>query len=368
LGTPQRLTHQRCQAVFDALGYGVLLLTPDGRIEQVNRAMAAMLGQRRENLTGHLPQQVVPGLPPPSEACPFHRLRKTLRRELAEWQWGERWFQVTADPILDRKGKLTGAVVTMAETTQQKLLEEQLRRSQKLEAIGRLAGALAHDFNNLLTMIGGYGQMLLEGMPARDSRRKDLEAILEATGRATALTRQLLTIGRRQPARLRRLDLNRLLARLERVLRRVLGRRIHFSVRPARPLGRIRSDPAQLEQILMNLVVNAREAMPKGGHLTISTSQTRIPNRDGTRPDLRPGRYVVLTVQDTGTGMDARTKSHLFEPFFSTKGRGKGIGLGLSIVYGLVRQSHGEIEVDSEPGQGTTFRIYYPVAPSRHTS
>ena len=367
MDTTQRLSHERCQAVFDALGYGVLLLTPDGRIEQVNRAMAALLGQPSEKLIGRIPQEVVPGLPPPSEACPFHRLRKSLRRELAEWQWGGRWFQVTADPILDDKGKLTGAAVTMAETTQQKLLEEQLRRSQKLEAIGRLAGALAHDFSNLLTMIGGYSQMLLEGLPGRDSRRKDLAAILEATGRATALTRQLLTIGQRQPARLRRLDLNRLLARLERVLRRVLGRRIHFSLRLARPLGRIQADPAQLEQVLMNLVVNAREAMPKGGRLTISTFQMPVSRPEGARPDLRPGRHVVLTVQDTGAGMDAKTKSHLFEPFFRTKG-GRGTGLGLSIVYGLVRQSHGEIEVDSELGQGTTFRIYYPVAPVRRTS
>jgi len=363
LGATSRLTHERCQAVFDALGYGIMLLTPQGRIEQLNHAMAAMLGRPAAEVTGRAPHEVVPGHPAPSDACPFVRMCKSLHRESAEVPWGERWFQVTADPVLDAKHKLTGAVVTVSETTEQKRLEEQLRRSQKMEAIGRLAGVLAHDFGSLLTMINGYCQMLMEAMAARDPRRRDLAAVLEAAGRATALTRQMLTIGRHQPARPRRLDLNHLISRLERVLRRVAGPRIHLSTRLARPLGRIQADPAQIEQILVNLVVNAREAMPRGGRLAIATERVRW-GQDGPagRADLRSGNYVSLSVQDSGKGMDAETRSHLFEPFFTTKAKRKGVGLGLSIVYGIVKQSRGDIEVVSEPGQGTTFRIRFPAA------
>jgi PAS domain S-box-containing protein len=365
LGTTRRLSHERCEAVLDALGHGVCLLTPEGRIEQANRAMAAMWGKPAQEMVGRAPHEVLPGLAPPSAACPFYRLRKSLRRESAEWQWAGRWYQVTADPIFDRKGKLTGAVVTMVDNTERKLLEEQLRHSHKMEAIGRLAGVLAHDFSNLLTMISGYGQMLLDGLPARDPGRKDVEAMLEAAGRATHLTRQLLTIGRRQPVRPRSLDLNRLVSRLERILRRVAGRRIQLSVALKRPLGRIKADPTQIEQVIMNLVVNARDAMPKGGRLTIETSQTQV-KKDGApgRPDLPPGRYIRLTVRDTGSGMDADTRSHLFEPFFTTKAASKGVGLGLPIVYGIVRQSGGGIEVDSEPGQGAAFRVSFPMWPA----
>ena len=363
MGIRHSLSHERCQAVFEALGCGLLLLTPDGRVEQVNRTMAAILGRRPEELVGRFPYEVVPELPPPSEACPFQRLRKSLRSESAQLRIGERWYQVTADPIFDRQGKLTVAAVMVADTTEQKLLEEQLLRSQKMQAIGRLAGVLAHDFSNLLTMIGGYCQMAVEGLPARDPRRKDLEAVLEANARATTLTRQLLMIGRRQPARLRRLDLNRLISRMERVLRRVAGKRIRLSVRLGRPLGRIKADPAQIEQVIMNLVANARDAMPKGGRLTISTAPEQVQEGDlSARAHLVPGRYVVLTVQDTGTGMDTETKSHLFEPFFTTKAKRRGVGLGLPTVYGIVQQSHGEIEVESEPGRGATFRVYFPVA------
>jgi len=363
LSAASRLSHERCQAVFDALGYGVILLTPEGRVEQANRAMAAILGQPAEALVGRAPHEVAPGLPPPWDACPFQRLRKSLRRESAKWQWGERWFQVTADPVFDARHRLTGAVVTMTETTEQKRLEEQLRRSQKMEAIGRLAGTLAHDFGNLLTMINGYCQMLMEAMAARDPRRRDLEAVLDAASRATSLTRQLLTIGRHQPARPRQLDLNRLISSMERVLRRVAGPRIRWSTRLARPLGRIQADPAQVEQILVNLVVNAREAMPRGGRLAIATERVSWGKEDPAGREGRlPGNYVVLSVQDTGKGMDPATQGHLFEPFFTTKANSKGVGLGLSIVYGIVKQSRGDIEVVSEPGQGTTFRIYFPAA------
>lgn len=365
MGAAKGLSHERCQAVFDALGHGVCLLTLEGRIEQVNRVMAAMLGKPAEELLGRIPHEVVPELPPPSEKCPFQRLLKSLRRESAEVRLGERWLQVTADPLLDRRRKLTGAVLTAVETTQRKLLEEQLRRSQKMEAIGRLTGVLAHDFSNLLTMISGYCQIVLDGLPARDPRRRDMEATLEAAGRATNLTRQLLTIGHRQPARPRLLGLNRLVSRMERILRRVAGRRIQLALVLKRPLGRIKADPAQVEQVIMNLVVNARDAMPKGGRLTIETSQTRVP-KDGLpdQPSLSPGRYASLTIADTGIGMDAETKSHLFEPFFTTKAKRKGVGLGLSIVYGIVKQSKGEIEVDSEPGRGTAFRVHFPVQPA----
>ncbi len=356
------MTHDRCQAVFDALGFGVCLLSPDAQIEQVNRAMTAILGKSADELLGRIPQEVVPGLPPPSDACPFQRLRKSLRRESAELWLMERWFQVTADPVFDRQGRLTGSVVTMVDTSQQRLLEEQLRRSHKMEAIGRLAGVLAHNFSTLLTIISGYGHMVRDGLPPRDSQRKDLEAILEAADRATSLTRQLLTIGRRQPVHPRLLDLNRQVSGMARILHRVVGQRIQLALALHRPLGRLQADPAQIEQLIMNLVLNARDAMPRGGRLGIETARVRV-SKSGSpgQPSLPPGQYVTLTITDTGTGMDAETTSHLFEPFFTTKHKRKGVGLGLPIVYGIVKQCRGDIEVSSEPGKGTSFRIFLPV-------
>jgi signal transduction histidine kinase/CheY-like chemotaxis protein len=238
-------------------------------------------------------------------------------------------------------------------------LEEQLRHSQKMEAVGRLAGGIAHDFNNLLTAIIGYTEIVMVGLGPDDPRRADAEEIARAAMRAADLTRQMLAFSRKQILQPKVIDLNTTLAKVEPMLRRVIGEDIVMTIAPKATRPLVRVDPGQIEQVIMNLVVNARDAMPRGGRLTVETGDPAI--APGTfPPDARPGPYVMLAVSDTGTGMSADVRARIFEPYFTTKEVGKGTGLGLSTAYGIVRQSDGHIHVFSEPGQGTTLRIYLP--------
>ncbi|TAJ09325.1 MAG: response regulator [Nitrospirae bacterium] len=237
--------------------------------------------------------------------------------------------------------------------------EEQLRQSQKLEAIGQLAGGVAHDFNNLLTIIGGYSQFLLKSLTPQDAAFHDVEEIRKATKRATALTQQLLAFSRKQSRQPTALDLNDVVTDLTRMLRRLLGEHIHLVTQQAPDPVVVQEDPTQIEQIIVNLAVNARDAMPRGGTLTLETAYVDLDQAFSRRhPGTKPGRYVRLSVKDTGTGMDAKTLARCFEPFFTTKPSGQGTGLGLATVYGIVKQSEGAIDIQSKVGQGTTMTIY----------
>jgi signal transduction histidine kinase len=240
--------------------------------------------------------------------------------------------------------------------------EEELRHSQKMEAVGRLAGGVAHDFNNLLTAIIGYAELIATRTSSNSLAKQNAELIGKAGEQAAALTRQLLAFSRKQILQPKVIDLNTLVVEMEKLLRRVIGERFDLQSHPNAKNGRVKADPSQLEQVVLNLGVNARDAMPRGGKLIIRTENITLDRETAPQiaSSLRAGDYVVLSVTDTGAGMDAETMSHIFEPFFTTKGPGKGTGLGLATVYGIVRQTGGGISVESEPGKGTTFQIYLP--------
>jgi two-component system, cell cycle sensor histidine kinase and response regulator CckA len=260
-------------------------------------------------------------------------------------------------------GSVVYVVGTGIDVTEQRLLEEQFRQSQKMEAVGRLAGGVAHDFNNLLTAITGYGDLVLMRLNESDPIRPDVEEMKSAAHRAAALTRQLLAFSRKQTLAPTLLDLNAVVRKIHNLLKRLIGEDIQLTERPDPALGTVEADPGQIEQVIMNLAVNARDAMPTGGKLTLETANVDVDEAFAIQnPDLRAGRYVLLAVSDTGTGMSEEVRSHLFEPFFTTKEQGRGTGLGLATVFGIVKQSGGAIEVLSEVGRGTTFKVYLPRA------
>jgi len=254
-----------------------------------------------------------------------------------------------------------GALAFAASQARSRSLEAQLALSQRMEAVGRLAGGVAHDFNNILTAISGYADLLLADLPESDDRRRDVEEIHQAAQRAASLTQQLLAFSRRQVLKPKVIDLNALVRNTEKMLRRLIGEDILFASVLHPRLGNVRADPGQLEQVIVNLAVNSRDAMPDGGRLTIETRNVELDDSYAAdHPTVKPGGYVLLAVSDTGVGMDEETKARIFEPFFTTKVRGKGTGLGLATVYGIVQQTGGHISTYSEPGKGTTMRVYLP--------
>jgi hypothetical protein len=252
-------------------------------------------------------------------------------------------------------------LAVLMDVTGRRELEEQLRQAQKMEAVGMLAGGVAHDFNNLLTIINGYTQLILNTLRPDDPNRHSAEQVMKAGERAAALTNQLLAFSRRQVLQLKVLDLNRAVSSLSMMLQRLIGEDIDLRLELRPETGRVNADAGQLEQVLMNLAVNARDAMPTGGTLTIETANVDLDETyAGRHIAVKPGPYVLLAVSDTGSGMDEATKQRLFEPFFTTKPPGKGTGLGLSTVFGIVKQSGGSLEVYSEPGRGSSVKIYFP--------
>jgi signal transduction histidine kinase len=251
--------------------------------------------------------------------------------------------------------------VTDKERAQEDLrgTEAQLRQAQKMEAVGRLAGGIAHDFNNVLTVVKSFTEFLLEDLEEADPRRADVQEIAKAADRAAGMTRRLLAFSRRQVLQPRQLDLNGVIAGMERMVQRLIGDDVRVMTSLDTALLPVQADPGSIEQVILNLVVNARDAMPNGGTLTIETHNARLDRPDATWA-IQPGPYAMLTIRDTGHGMDAATQARIFEPFFTTKGQGEGTGLGLAMVYGIIKQSRGHVWVASKPDQGTTFTIYLP--------
>jgi two-component system, cell cycle sensor histidine kinase and response regulator CckA len=356
--------------ILDEMREGLQIIDREWRYAYLNRA-AAEHGQRpREELVGRTMMECYPGIDETElfallRRCMQERTSSSMTNEFTYPDGMKRTFELRIAP------SEMGIVVLTIDITEGRKLEAQYRHAQKMEAIGRLAGSVAHDFNNSLSVILSYASMLLADLKPVDPIRDDLEAIRKAGERAAELTRQLLAFSRQQALSLQVTSLNKIVFESERMLRRLVGEDIELVVRLDRESSLVNVDPGQIDQVIMNLAINARDAMPNGGKLTIETKDVELDESYATEHfDVSPGRYVMLAVSDTGIGMSKETQAHIFEPFFTTKEVGKGTGLGLATVFGIVQQCGGNIWVYSEPGNGTTFRIYLPqaeeVEPSSH--
>jgi PAS domain S-box-containing protein len=366
-----RQNQELLRQLIDANPSLIFVKDADGRFLVVNRAAAELYGTTPDALVGktdadlpHSPEEVarfrVADVEVVTSGRPILIPEQAVTSPVTS---KTRWLQIMKVPLDLPANPSPRVLVVATDITERRQLEDQLRQAQKMEAVGQLAGGIAHDFNNLLTAIIGNAELLQHDLPAGSNSFNDLTEIRQAADRAAALTRQLLAFSRKQILQPRILDLNQLITGVERMLRRLLAENIETRLQLASNLGLVHADPGQIEQVLLNLVVNARDAMLDGGTLVIETAEVELDRTYAAgHVGVTPGRYVMLAVTDTGMGMDEETQAHLFEPFFTTKGPGKGTGLGLSTVHGIVQQSGGHIWVSSEVGRGTTFQVYLPVA------
>jgi PAS domain S-box-containing protein len=345
---------------------GIVITDAEGTIQYVNPSFTRVSGYSREEALGKNPRILKSGM---QDEAYYRKLWTTIlggeiwQDEITNRRRDGSLYpeQMTITPVRDQRGEITHFIAIKAEVSERKRLEQQLRQAQKMEAVGRLAGGVAHDFNNLLTIISGYGGLLLEHPSTVEPLRGYVDEIRNASGRAASLTRQLLAFSRQQVLAPRVLGLNAVVANIEKMLKRLIGEDINLVTILQESLWPVKADPGQLEQVLLNLAVNARDAMPNGGVLTIETANVEMDSTSAqSHSPLSPGRYVVLAISDTGIGMDTETQTRIFDPFFTTKEKGKGTGLGLATVYGIVKQSGGYIWVYSEVGKGTTFKIHLP--------
>jgi len=382
-----RASEARHRSLVESAVYGMYRSSVDGRFLDVNPALVRMLGysSAEELLAVDMASEVYAD--PEQRAAVLQAYNQSGHLGTIELRWKRKdghqiIVRLSGTPFKDEHGETLGFEMIAEDISERRTLEDQLRQSQKMEAVGRLAGGIAHDFNNLLTVIKGYSELMIDDLDNADPLRHEVDEIKKAADRAASLTRQLLAFSRQQVLAPRVLDLNVVVHNMDKLLHRLLGEDIDLFTVLEPGLGRVKADPGQVEQVIMNLAVNARDAMPQGGKLTVETSNVDLDEsyvRDHAA--VRPGRYVMIAVSDTGSGMPEKVKSRIFEPFFTTKEVGKGTGLGLSTVYGIIKQSDGYIWVYSEVGRGSTFKVYLPrvdapaeiplsraLAPARHGS
>ena len=358
-------TNQLLQALIECSPIAIDVISPDGKVKIWNPAAerlfgwtaAEAVGEHLPTITGEVREQFEQAVLKVKAGESFQDME--TRRKRKDGTVVD--ISLSAAPLRNAVGDVIAALGLITDITKRKRLEEELRQAQKMEAVGRLAGGIAHDFNNLLTAISGYSELLLQQVDASNPMHKQLQEIHKAGERAASLTRQLLAFSRRQILQPKVLDLNAVIEGMQKMLRRMIGEDVDLRFDPCKELGHVKADPGQLEQVLANLVVNARDAMPHGGTILLETWRAEVDAVFAERHEnMRAGEYALLTVSDTGVGISPEALPHLFEPFFTTKEQGKGTGLGLSTVYGIVRQSDGTVEVVSEVGKGTTFKIYLP--------
>jgi PAS domain S-box-containing protein len=361
-----RTSERRFRALVEESWDAVALFGSDGSILYGSPATTRLLGYDLGEFVGRNAMELIHPddraavLVSLQEAMVAPRARVHVAARVRHKNGSWRYLEGVFTNLLDDPS-VAAIVNNYRDVTDRRILEEQVMLSKKMEAIGRLAGGVAHDFNNILTAIGGYTDLLLADLPPDDHRRHDVEEIYQAAQRAAGLTQQLLAFSRRQVLQPKVINLNALVPEIEKMLRRLIGEDILFATVLDPHVGNVRADPGQIEQVVVNLAVNARDAMPDGGRLTIETRNVELDAEYAAdHPTVKPGRYVMLAVTDSGVGMDEETKSRIFEPFFTTKARGKGTGLGLATVYGIVQQTGGHIWPYSEPGRGTTMRVYLP--------